>query len=251
VETYEYATLFEFESSYWWYRSLHSVLIDTLREIGIGAQDKVLDAGCGTGQNLVNISEQIGLTGAYGFDLSSAAAPFWAKRGVRQACLASINEIPFPTATFDAAMSVDVFECDSVGEDKAYGELWRVVKPGGYLIVVVPAYDWLKSPEHHEAVRASRRYSRSRLTALMQKRSVNLIRMTHLFASLLPAVAVYRLFLKYLARRPEGPPRSELRPMSPAVNKLLLKIMGVERRLVQRRNLPFGSSIMAVARKVG
>jgi hypothetical protein len=78
-----------------------------------------------------------------------------------------------------------------------------------------------------------------------------LIRMTHLFASLLPAVAVYRLFLKYLARRPEGPPRSELRPMSPAVNKLLLKIMGVERRLVRRRDLPFGSSIMAVARKVG
>jgi SAM-dependent methyltransferase len=250
VEAHEYATLFEFESSYWWYRSLHYILVDTLRKVGIRAEHKVLDAGCGTGQNLVNVGIQISPGGAYGFDLSAAAAPFWAKRSLHRVCLASINEIPFPSETFDAAMSVDVLECDAVGEDKAYGELCRVVKPGGYIILVVPAYDWLMTPEHHEAVHASRRYSRRRLTALILKQPVDLIRMTHLYASLLPAVAAYRLVLKYLAPRPDGPPRSELKPIHPAVNKLLMSIMGVERRLLQRWDLPFGSSIMAVARKV-
>jgi len=250
VEAHEYATLFEFESSYWWYRSLHSILIDTLRGLGIGAQAKVLDAGCGTGQNLVNLRDQIAPASAYGFDLSASAVPFWSKRGLHLVCLASINEIPFPSDTFDAAMSVDVLECDAVGEDRAYGELWRIVKPGGYIILVAPAYNWLMSPEHHKAVHASRRYSRSRLTVLMQRLPVDLIRMTHLFASLLPAVAAYRLFLKYLAPRPDGPPRSELRAMHPAVNKVLIGIMSVERRLIRRCDLPFGSSIMAVARKV-
>ncbi|MBI4965822.1 MAG: methyltransferase domain-containing protein [Desulfomonile tiedjei] len=251
MEAHEYATLFEFESSYWWYRSLHSILIDTLRSLGVGDRGKVLDAGCGTGQNLVNVSEHIAPGGAYGFDFSHAAAPFWAKRHLSGVCLASINEIPFQSDTFDAAMSVDVLECDAVSEDSAYGELWRVVKPGGYIILVVPAYDWLMSPEHHKAVHASRRYSRSRLTALLRKQPVDLIRMTHLFATLLPAVAVYRLFLKYLAPKPDGPPRSELKAMHPAVNELLSGVMSVERRLVRRWDLPFGSSIMAVARKVG
>lgn len=251
METHEYATLFEFESSYWWYRSLHSILINTLRDSGVDARSKVLDAGCGTGQSLVNVSEKIAPEGVYGFDAAVAAAPFWAKRNLRSVCLASINEIPFPSDTFDAAMSVDVFECDAVGEDRAYGELWRVVKPGGYIILVVPAYDWLMSPEHHKAVHASRRYSRTRLAALIQKRPIELVRMTHLFASLLPAVAVYRLFLKYLAPRPDGPPRSELRAMHPAANKFLSGVMSVERQLVRKCDLPFGSSIMAVARKVG
>jgi len=251
VEAHEYATLFEFESSYWWYLSLHSVLVDTLTDLGISAKDAVLDAGCGTGQNLVNVEEQITSGGAYGFDFAHAAARFWAKRGLARVCLASINDIPFPSDAFDAVMSVDVLECDAVGEDRAYGELWRVTKPGGYIVLVVPAYDWLMSPEHHKAVHASRRYSRPRLAALLKKRPVDLIRMTHIFASLLPAVAAYRLFLKYLPSRHEGPPRSELRAMSPIMNKLLVNIMSFERRLIRTRDFPFGSSIMAVARKVG
>ena len=250
MESHEYQTLFELEPLYWWFRGLHLILLDTLQALGIESHEPVLDAGCGTGQNLVNIGRQV-TSGAYGFDVSSEAASFCKKRGLTNICRASINDIPFAPDTFAAVVSVDVFECDSVLEDQAYGEIWRVLKPGGYMVLVVPAYQWLMTPEHHKAVHASRRYSKGRLAALLRKRSVEVIRMTHLFASLFPAVAVYRLGLRLAAGDSEGPPRSELKPMHPALNSLLFSIVKAERQFLKLGDLPFGSSILAVARKVG
>jgi SAM-dependent methyltransferase len=250
LESHEYQTLFELEPSYWWFRGLHSILLDTLHALGIERHEPVLDAGCGTGQNLVNIGREIS-SSAYGFDVSPEAAFFCKKRGLTNVCRASINDMPFAPETFAAVVSVDVFECDSVLEDQAYGEIWRVLRPGGYMVLVVPAYEWLMSPEHHKAVHASRRYSRSRLTALLEKRPVEVIRMTHLFASLFPIVAGYRLGLRWAAGDTNGPPRSELKPMHPTLNGLLLSIVKAERQFLRIRDLPFGSSIMAVARKVG
>lgn len=249
METHEYQTLFELEPLYWWFRGLHLILLDTLRSVGLGQHEPVLDAGCGTGQNLVNIGRQITST-AYGFDVSSEAALFCKKRGLTNVCRASINDMPFAPATFAAVVSVDVFECDSVLEDQAYEEIWRVLRPGGYMVLVVPAYEWLMTPEHHKAVHASRRYTKSRLAALLRKRPVELLRITHLFASLFPAVAAYRLGLRLAPGDSDGPPRSELKPMHPALNSLLFNIVKAERQFLKLGNLPFGSSIMAVARKV-
>ncbi len=250
MESHEYQTLFELEPLYWWFRGLHLILLDTLHAVGLGQHEPVLDAGCGTGQNLVNIGRQITST-AYGFDVSPEAALFCKKRGLTNVCRASINDMPFAPDTFAAVVSVDVFECDSVLEDQAYGEIWRVLKPGGYMVLVVPAYEWLMTPEHHKAVHASRRYSKGRLAALLRNRPVELIRMTHLFAALFPMVAAYRLGLRLAAGDSEGPPRSELKPMHPALNSLLFNIVKAERQFLKLGDLPFGSSIMAVARKVG
>jgi SAM-dependent methyltransferase len=241
--------MFEFESSYWWYRGLHLILLDLLGSLGVGAGAAVLDAGCGTGQNLVNIQGNVSAA-AYGFDMASAAAPFWHKRGLERICRASINDIPFRDESFDAVLSADVLECEAVHEEKAYSEMWRVLKPGGHIILVVPAYQWLMTPEHHRAVGASRRYSRARLVSLMKTRAVELLRVTHLFASLLPAVAAYRLGIQALKRDSVGPPRSELKPLPSPVNELLFQIVNMERRILRGWDLPFGSSIVAVARKV-
>ena len=133
MESHEYQTLFELEPSYWWFRGLHLILLDTLHALGLESHEPVLDAGCGTGQNLVNIGRQV-TSGAYGFDVSSEAAFFCKKRGLTNICRASINDIPFAPDTFAAVVSVDVLECDSVLEDQAYGEIWRVLKPGGYMV---------------------------------------------------------------------------------------------------------------------
>jgi len=250
VEAHEYQTMFDFEASYWWYRSLHLILLDALKSLGVANDAAVLDAGCGTGQNLKNIGQRVS-TAAYGFDVASEAAHFWRRRGLARVCRASINEIPFPAETFDAALSVDVLECEAVREEQAYHELWRVLKPGGYLILVVPAYQWLMTPEHHKAVGATRRYTRRRLVSLMRTQPVDVLRVTHVFASLFPLVAAYRLGIRMLKRNSEGPPKSELKPLSPALNELLFRVVSLERRVLRGRDLPFGSSIMAVARKVG
>ena len=248
MQPHEYQTLYEFETFYWWYQGIHGMLLDALKSLELGPEARFLDAGCGTGQNLVNVKEHV--TGdVYGFDFSRHAATFWSKRGLATVCVASINEIPFPAETFDVVMSVDVLECGAVDEETAYGQLWSALKPGGHLILVVPAYDWLLNPEHHDAVGAVRRYTRPRLATLLGKRPVKVLRITHLFASVFPLVATYRVVDRWFPRRSDGPPRSDLEPLHPALNRLLFGVVNAERKLLRHWDMPFGSSIMAVVRK--
>jgi ubiquinone/menaquinone biosynthesis C-methylase UbiE len=248
VEPYEYSTLYEFESFYWWYRGLHGVIVDAVRALNLPAGAHILDMGCGTGQNAVNLTQEISQH-VYGFDFSPYAAPFWQMRGLSRICLASINETPYPDSRFDAVVSIDVIESDGVDEKAAVREMWRVVKPGGYILLVVPAYKWLLTEEHHKAVHASRRYSRTSVIELLQRNPVKVIRSTHVFASLFPPIVAYRLFLQKFKRVPDQP-RSELKPLPVPVNNLLAGIMGVERRVLKQINLPFGSSILTIAQKV-
>lgn len=248
MQAHEYRTLYEYESSYWWFRGLHSTLLDILRGVGVDSNARVLDAGCGTGKNLLNISDRI-TSRAYGFDVSYEAAPFLAERGLDKVCLASINEIPFASNTFDAVVSVDVLECDAVNPTDAYAEMWRVVRPGGHIVLVVPAYDWLMTPEHHKAVQAVRRFTRSRLKKILSGRPVTILRLSHFFAALLPAVALYRLWLSRVKAEEHGTPVSEIQQLHPVVNSLLFRIVDLERRLWRIVDLPFGSSILAVVRK--
>lgn len=250
MQPQEYRTMFEFESFYWWYRGLHLILLDTLKSLGLTSSSRILDAGCGTGQNLAHIKAEI-TEEAYGFDASVFASQFWHRRNLERVCIASINEIPFPAHTFDAAVSVDVLECESVRERDAYAELCRVVRPGGFVVLVLPAYEWLMNPGHHKAVAAVRRYSRSRVRELVMSQPVELVRFTHLFGTLLPAVACKRLADRYVFQRTNGEARSDLQPLPKTLNELLLGIVRVERRFVRKHNLPFGSSILAVVRKVG
>jgi SAM-dependent methyltransferase len=250
MEAYEYRTLFEFESFYWWYRGLQAILVDVLRDLHLPTGARVLDAGCGTGRNLQLIRHQIAQR-TFGFDVSPHAAPFWSRRGLERLCLASTNEIPFPDQTFDLVLSIDVFESENVHETQAYGELWRVARTGGVIVMLFPAYKWLMTASHHEAIHASRRYSRREVVALMRQRPVELVRVTHLFAALLPAMIGYRLALSVLPQKSHsGQPRTDLRQLPAWLDSFLFGIVNAERRVLRRWNLPFGSSILAVARKV-
>jgi SAM-dependent methyltransferase len=247
MEAYEYATLYEYETFYWWYRGLHSILLEQLLALNLPPSARVLDAGCGSGQNLWNLQRRTPYE-AFGFDFSAHASKYWKVRDVHRAALASINDIPFPEASFDAVMSVDVLESDAVDEAAACGELWRVTRAGGFVILVVPAYKWLLTEEHHRAVHASRRYTRRDAVGLLKRFPAEIVRCTHLFAILFPAIAAYRLALR---QRPKGSaePHSELQRFPAPVNALFTQMMELERRVVRHIDLPVGSSILLIARK--
>lgn len=222
---------------------------ETLLDAGLTTRSStILDAGCGTGQNLVGLSNHNQLD-VYGFDISFHAASFWPKRGLEKVCVSSVNDIPFRDAIFDGVVSIDVLECDAVDETAAYSEMWRVLKPEGILVLVVPAYQWLLSEEHHKAVGATRRYSKKRLIDLLKLQPIEIVRITHLFASVFPAVVAHRFLQPYFTRKPSSAPRSDLKALPSALNEVLFNITDLERRILKSFNFPFGSSILAVVRK--
>jgi len=249
METQEYQTLFDTEESHWWFRTLRMVLLDMCPKLGLGPSSKILDAGCGTGKNIAILRQEVS-ENTYGFDLSSVAAKYWPSRKLNKICRASVNSIPFADETFDAVFCVDVLECNGVDEKQAYNELVRVVRKGGHIILVVPAYNWLSSLEHNLAVHASsRRYSRKTVRRLVENSQGHIIRSTHLFMSLFGPIACFRLWKRLTRSFKEDNPRSELKQMPRAINELLVSILKLEGRLISVTNMPFGSSIIAVIKK--
>jgi SAM-dependent methyltransferase len=246
MEQREYAVLYEHEAGHWWFAGLRVLMLDCLRTMGIGQSSLVLDAGCGTGMLLQDVQAQLG-SRVIGFDSSHHATEFWPRRGVQAACRASVNEIPFRTGVFDAAVCVDVLECEDAKPVEAYRELCRVVRPGGTIVLVVPAYRWLYSDAHHRAVHAVRRYTRPALRSLLSGGPVTVRRLTHLFPSFLPAIAARRFWERLAAS--SSPPRSEIGPIPPWLNRACMGLLGMERRLLRFGDLPFGSSILAVVQK--
>lgn len=239
MEAAEYKTLFDHEATHWWFRAIHQTVVDALRAAGVKPGSRVLDAGCGTGQNLARIASGV-TPDVYGFDVSSDAARYWPRRGLRTACRASVNEIPFRDGSFDAVTVIDVFECEGVRERRAWRECCRVTRPGGLLLVIAPAYAFLRSDGHHRAVHAVRRYTDRGLVDLLRTERVRLVSMTHLFALLLPVIAAVRLTLRCLDGV-SATPRSEIRAVPGPVNEALYRLGRIDG--------PFGSSILAIVEK--
>ena len=223
------------------------MLEQTFRELGLERSARVLDAGCGTGRTLTALTDAFRARG-YGFDLSASAAAYW-RRPELTMCRASVDAIPFRDGVFDAAVCIDVLESDGVDEARACAELGRVLRDDGYLVLVLPAYRWLFSPEHHRAVHASRRYRRAEVASMLRRGPLRVVRMTHLFMSTLPATALYRFSMR--RRRVPAVPQSELRRLPPILNEALFRLVDAERRLLRRVDLPAGSSILTIAQKRG
>lgn len=247
METAEYRIMYDLETSYWWFRNIHDMLTDMVR-LHVSANSKILDAGCGTGGLMLRLNQMACQT--YGLDLSSDAAAFWDERGVKHhTSIASINELPYPDQSFDAVLSVDILECDGVDDKKAYSELVRVAKPNGIILIVVPAYQWMLTEGHHKAVHAVRRYNKTSALALAEGQPVQIERFTHGFAALFPMVAGVRLWNKWKERRGTVEIQSELQPLPVPINALLYQITNLERYLLRSINMPFGSSLIMLARK--
>lgn len=167
---------------------------------------RLLDAGCGSGRTLEELAAYGRVSGA---DLSSAAIASARRRGYRDVHTAPVEDLPFAAASFDVVTCLDVLE--HTQDDRAtLIELLRVTRPGGSLIVTVPAYPRLWS-RHDEANLHFRRYDARGLRAVATAAGWEVVRETHFNAALLVPAAVVRR-----VRRPhEGlrrPTRSGTRP---------------------------------------
>lgn len=159
---------------------------------------------------------------------------------------ASVTSLPFDDATFDVVAAFDVIEhCAS--ETEAISELDRVLRPGGRLLVSVPAYQWAWS-NHDIHAGHYRRYTRPRIVHLIEGAGLTMQRATYAFTSVFPFFVLERALRRIKERRGvTGEPR--LSPVSPTVDRILTGLCRVDQRLLRVTDLPFGSSVFAAAVK--
>jgi SAM-dependent methyltransferase len=181
----------------------------------------------------------------FGIEIAPEGLGFCRKRGLERMVRGSVSELPFAAASFDIALSLDVLYHEGVPDDIAAArELARVLRPGGFLVLNLPAYPSLRGA-HDEAIHTARRYTRPGVARLLREAGFTPERITHWNALLLPIAAASRL----LSRLRPGEPTSDVHPVSPPLNALLAATLRLESAWSSRHDLTFGLSILALARK--
>lgn len=154
------------------------------------------------------------------------------------------NDIDLP-GSFDVVTLLDVLE--HIDDDLASLQtIHGLLNPSGILLLTVPAYQWLWS-DHDVVLHHRRRYTRSRLRSVLQQAGFAIERMSYYTSLLLPVVATQRLASRL--QRSTGEPRYRVRQPHRLVNSLMGAVMSLERLLLNPLNMPFGSSLIAVARR--
>jgi SAM-dependent methyltransferase len=174
-------------------------------------------------------------------DLSSAALALARQSGDVRLVRSTVESLPFATGAFDGVASLDVLYHEAVGDDLlAIRETTRVLRPGGILVMNLPAYRWMMSA-HDRAARTSRRYTQRQVRALLVDAGLVPVHVTYRNSVLFPAALVARMLF-----RTRG---SDLVPVHPLLNRLLASILRGEAAWIRHGPLPFGLSVFAVARR--
>jgi ubiquinone/menaquinone biosynthesis C-methylase UbiE len=236
MEPAEYDLMDAAEDRMWWYRALHRRLIDAVAD----QRGDLLDAGCGTGGLLVRLHAErpdLRLVGIEWADAASRRAA--AKSGV-PIVRGSVNSLPIADACFDAVIAADLLCHRAVDPRQALSEMRRVLRPGGRLVVNMPAYAWLLSAHDHR-VHNVLRHTAAQLAAILSGAGFRRVRARYWNGLLLPLMVIQR---KLLAR---GEAASDVAPFPPWLDATLHVMTRIERRLPFA--LPMGGSVLATAER--
>lgn len=224
------------EDAHWWYQGRRAIVMDAVRRAGApDARSRILDAGCGGGSVLAELA---GLGEAVGIEPSPASRARALARGTGPVLDARLEDLPFADGEFDLAVTLDVLE-HLPDERPGLGELRRVVRPGGSLVVTVPAHPRMWS-RHDDLNHHFRRYTRATLAAAASATGWRVARVTHFNTLLLPAAILARRF-----DRGDG-----LDIPSPPVNASLRAALHAERLAIRAGfRLTVGLSLLAELRR--
>ena len=242
MQTPQYQIMRDVEDIHFWYVGMRHITSSILSRLTLPTKMQILDAGCGTGANL-NFLSPYGRV--IGIDISPVALKYVHSRGYKTTRLGSITNIPFKNNSFDLITCFDVLGHKRVNDSKAISELYRVLKPGGYLIVRVAAHSWLFS-QHDHLVQNVRRYSRRSLTLLLNSAGFSLQLLTFANMFLFPFIVIKRLFAMIIHPKQSS---SDTYRVSRPLNSLLTFPLLLEAQMLKYINLPFGISLISVASK--
>jgi len=223
------------DQGHFWFPPRDALVLRCLRRLGVGPASRLVELGCGQGRFLAAVAPLVRRrTGVEGHRASLARA----RRADPQALLlhADVTDVPLAGAQLDVAVALDVLE--HVPALAFLREAARLVRPGGHLVLSVPALPSLWSAADEIAGHRCR-YDVATLRAELAAAGWRMLDHTHYQLLLLPLVALSRL------RDRRARPGLERRP-PPWLNRLLGAINAAEVSLWRGR-VPIGSSLIAWA----
>lgn len=244
MERTEYETMAAVELRHWWYGGMRAVSAALLDSAYPGRRDlRILDAGCGTGGDALFLRRY---GQVLGLDFAAEALRLGGERHPGRLTRGSVMALPYADASFDLVTSFDVLYHRGVpDEGAALAEARRVLRPGGRLLIRLPAYEWLRS-RHDRQVHTRRRYTAGAARAMLEAAGFAVERSSYALSLLFPLPAAARLLERLT---PDAGEASAMAIPAAPLNAALRWPMAVEAAwLGLGGSLPFGLSIVCLAR---
>ncbi|HEV2836966.1 MAG TPA: class I SAM-dependent methyltransferase [Pyrinomonadaceae bacterium] len=238
-----YPILYEVEQTHWWHTGRRRILAGFVSDLCGRVKDRrarILDVGCGTGANLLMLSQY---GDAEGVDVSEDALAFCRERGLDQVKQGAGEDLPYEDSTFDLVTAFDVVE--HMDDDLAgLKEMFRVLRPGGHVLLFVPAFMFLWGLQD-DVSNHRRRYRLSELRRVLEQAGFEIERSTYANIVFFAPILLVRKLMRVTGIKAE----SENTINVSALNGVLGAILGVESKILRYTNLPFGVSGLCVAKK--
>jgi SAM-dependent methyltransferase len=232
------------ERDHFWFHGFRRFVKPLLARATAGRPDaRILDCGCGTGHNLAMLRRY---GRACGIDITWSGLAYARARGERLVARASATRLPFPADRFDLVTSFDVlYAFDDEMERDALNEMYRVLRPGGQIVINVAALKMLTG-NHSVLGGEVRRYHRRELSEHLARTGFTVLRISYTNFTLLPLVAGLRF-----VQRLRGPHESTAEMTVPAapINSALSGLLAIEAAALRAVDMPVGSSLLALAQK--
>jgi len=231
------------EDAYFWIKVQRDMVIrlasPLLNNLARSRKLKILDAGCGKGGLLALLSYRGEVMGV---DASEEAVNFCREKYNFKVQPALIQDLPFVDSAFDFIFCVDVIE--HLEDDlKAMRELYRVLKPGGFLITTIPAFMSLWG-YHDQEQGHFRRYTKATFFQLSTQAGFKIGRFYYFKSLLFLPLYFMRKFKKAISLNSDD----FYRP-TPIINQLLCALLSIDNIIATIVNLPIGTSLIAVLSK--
>lgn len=232
----------EAEERHWWFVGRRALFARLIEGLGITDDSKILDVGSSTGTNL-RMLRRAGFTNFEGVDISPESKRFCESKGLGTIRIGSILQLPYSDDSFDLALATDVIE--HVDDDeRALGEVWRVLRPGGFALITVPAFQSLWGPQDVVAEH-KRRYRMKPLCEKIQQARFEITNQFHFNYLLFLPILVTRKLLRLF----KVPVRSENDLNFGLMNLILRGLFAFDTWSARFLKPPFGVSILAICRK--
>ena len=236
--------MYQVADRHWWYLGMEAITRSFLDRWVHIPNPRILDAGCGTGAAMTTYLAEYGEV--TGVDLYPQALEFCRKRNAPRLARASVLNLPFAPASFELVTSFDVlYERAVSSEGTALREFFHVLSAGGYILLRLPAYDWLRG-QHDERVHTNRRYTKKLVKELLEQSGFSVEHLSYANTFLFPLAVAKRLSERIF---PPKDNQSDLSLNAGRFNNILKNILASEAPFAAKTSLPYGLSVFAVGRK--
>lgn len=240
-----YKEMYQLEANYWWHvakRQLVKVLISNLKLKP--HKTSLVDVGCGTGKFLEEMDKWANWEQLIGLDGADEALKFTRRRKAAQVKKADFEKrLPLADNSVDIITSLDVVE-HIADDENLILEIGRILKPGGVVIITVPAHQWMWT-YWDDILGHKRRHTRKSVSRLMKLANLETLKLSYFYSYLLPVALVFR----FLKCKTGNAGKSDFVTLPEWLNQALIKMAQLETWIINYINIPIGLSVVCLAQK--